>query len=140
MDDEPSPKEIYDRVRKEPGPDEELYRPQIPESALSDDAVEPHLINLMMGCWAEEPHDRPDFSVIRKVVRSLNKNNETSNLVDNLLKRMEQYANNLEGLVEERTQEYFAEKKKVEDLLHQLLPPSVADQVPFMNSSTFFLP
>lgn len=65
--------EIYDRVRKEPGPDEELYRPQIPESALSDDPVEPHLINLMMGCWAEEPHDRPDFSVIRKVVRSLNK-------------------------------------------------------------------
>lgn len=61
---------------------------------------------------------------------------------------MEQYANNLEGaflshsqkkdfivnknfagLVEERTQEYLAEKKKVEDLLHQLLPPSVADQV-----------
>lgn len=67
------------------------------------------------------------------------RNNETSNLVDNLLKRMEQYANNLEGLVEERTQEYFAEKKKVEDLLHQLLPPSVADQVPFVNSSTFFL-
>lgn len=44
---------------------------------------------------------------------------------------MEQYANNLEGLVEERTQEYFAEKKKVEDLLHQLLPRSVADQVIF---------
>lgn len=42
---------------------------------------------------------------------------------------MEQYATNLEGLVEERTQEYLAEKKKVEDLLHQLLPPSVADQV-----------
>lgn len=42
---------------------------------------------------------------------------------------MEQYATNLEGLVEERTQEYLAEKKKVEELLHQLLPPSVADQV-----------
>lgn len=49
--------------------------------------------------------------------------------MDNLLKRMEQYANNLEGLVEERTQEYLAEKKKVEELLHQLLPPSVADQL-----------
>lgn len=57
------------------------------------------------------------------------RDNETSNLVDNLLKRMEQYANNLEGLVEERTQEYLAEKKKVEELLHQLLPPSVADQL-----------
>lgn len=42
---------------------------------------------------------------------------------------MEQYATNLEGLVEERTQEYLGEKKKVEELLHQLLPPSIADQV-----------
>lgn len=42
---------------------------------------------------------------------------------------MEQYATNLEGLVEERTQEYLAEKKKVEELLHQLLPPTVADQL-----------
>lgn len=49
--------------------------------------------------------------------------------MDNLLKRMEQYANNLEGLVEERTQEYLGEKQKVEDLLHQLLPRSVANQV-----------
>ncbi|VDN88056.1 unnamed protein product [Brugia pahangi] len=83
----------------------------------------------MVSCWAEEFHERPDFAVIRKVVRSLNKSNETSNVVDNLLKRMEQYANNLEGLVEERTQEYLAEKQKVEDLLHQLLPRSVADQL-----------
>lgn len=59
----------------------------------------------------------------------ISRNNETSNLVDNLLKRMEQYANNLEGLVEERTRDYLEEKKKVEDLLHQLLPPSVADQL-----------
>lgn len=50
-------------------------------------------------------------------------------MVDNLLKRMELYAENLEGLVEERTQEYLAEKKKVEELLHQLLPPTVADQL-----------
>ncbi|VDK51708.1 unnamed protein product [Anisakis simplex] len=128
-EDEPSPKVIYDGVRKEPTSEEALYRPQIPESALSVDPVDPNLLKLMRSCWAEDAHDRPDFSVIRKVVRSLNKNNETSNLVDNLLKRMEQYANNLEGLVEERTQEYYAEKKKVEDLLHQLLPPSVADQL-----------
>jgi hypothetical protein len=36
--------------------------------------------------------------------------------------RMEQYANNLESLVEERTADYLEEKKKCEDLLYELLP------------------
>ncbi len=45
--------------------------------------------------------------------------------MDNLLKRMELYANNLEELVEERTADYVEEKQKVEELLHQLLPKSV---------------
>ena len=42
---------------------------------------------------------------------------------------MEQYANNLEFLVEERTKDYFEEKRKCEDLLYQLLPRSVAAQL-----------
>ena len=57
------------------------------------------------------------------------RDNETGNIVDNLLKRMEQYANNLEELVEERTQDYIEEKKKCEKLLYQLLPQSVAAQL-----------
>lgn len=44
---------------------------------------------------------------------------------------MEQYANNLEGLVEERTQDYLEEKKKCEELLYQLLPKSVAVRYQF---------
>lgn len=59
----------------------------------------------------------------------LYRENETGNIVDNLLKRMEQYANNLEGLVEERTQDYLEEKRKCEELLYQLLPKSVAAQL-----------
>lgn len=55
--------------------------------------------------------------------------NESSNILDNLLKRMEQYADNLEALVEERTQDYFEEKRKCEELLYQLLPKSVAAQL-----------
>lgn len=42
---------------------------------------------------------------------------------------MEQYANNLEELVEERTQDYIEEKKKCEKLLYQLLPQTVAAQL-----------
>ncbi|XP_023802680.1 atrial natriuretic peptide receptor 1-like, partial [Cyanistes caeruleus] len=42
---------------------------------------------------------------------------------------MEQYANNLEELVEERTQAYLEEKRKAEALLYQILPHSVAEQL-----------
>ena len=43
-------------------------------------------------------------------------------VLDNLLIHMEQYANNMVKLVEERTRDYFIEKKKTEDLLYELLP------------------
>lgn len=46
----------------------------------------------------------------------------SSNILDNLLSRMEQYANNLEELVEERTQAYLEEKRRAEALLYQILP------------------
>jgi len=39
---------------------------------------------------------------------------------------MEQYACNLEGLVEERTADYLAEKKRAEDLLYMMLPELVS--------------
>ena len=47
---------------------------------------------------------------------------DSGNILDNLLHRMEQYANNLEGLVEERTADYLEQKKRAEDLLYMMLP------------------
>lgn len=55
--------------------------------------------------------------------------NESENILDNLLHRMEQYANNLESLVQERTADYLEEKARAEDLLYQLIPRSVASQL-----------
>uniref|UniRef100_A0A0R3WE58 guanylate cyclase n=1 Tax=Taenia asiatica TaxID=60517 RepID=A0A0R3WE58_TAEAS len=87
------------------------------------------LVGLIKSAWAEEPSARPEFTTIKLSMRKFNEGGDTDNLLDNLLSRMEQYANNLEDLVAERTEQYLVEKRKVEDLLYSILPKSVASQL-----------
>ncbi|KAM4806196.1 atrial natriuretic peptide receptor 1 isoform X1 [Urocitellus parryii] len=115
-----SPKEIIERVTRGEQPP---FRPSL---ALQSHLEE--LGQLMQRCWAEDPQERPPFQQIRLILRKFNREN-SSNILDNLLSRMEQYANNLEELVEERTQAYLEEKRKAEALLYQILPHSVAEQL-----------
>ncbi|CAF0987530.1 unnamed protein product [Adineta steineri] len=118
--------------------DRELGSEEIIESVKSGSLLRPtieagecniEIGQLMKRCWLEDPNERPDFTDMRQIMRRINKDGESGNILDNLLKRMEQYANNLEGLVEERTGDYLAEKKKAEALLYQLLPAPVASQL-----------
>nr|XP_027196215.1 atrial natriuretic peptide receptor 1-like [Dermatophagoides pteronyssinus] len=102
----------------------EHLRPLL-EEHMADEAV----LQMVRRCWHEDPNERPDFVTLQSIIRRINKENESSNILDNLLKRMEQYATNLESLVQERTADYLEEKRKAEDLLYQLLPKSVASQL-----------
>lgn len=47
--------------------------------------------------------------------------------MDDLLRRMEQYANNLESLVGEKTEMLSLEKRRTEELLFQVLPRCVCN-------------
>uniref|UniRef100_M4A2H5 Guanylate cyclase n=1 Tax=Xiphophorus maculatus TaxID=8083 RepID=M4A2H5_XIPMA len=115
-----SPKEIIQKVRNGQKP---YFRP------TTDNRCHPEELTILMeGCWAEDPTERPDFGHIKIYMAKLNKEGSTS-ILNNLLSRMEQYANNLENLVEERTQAYLEEKRKAENLLYQILPHSVAEQL-----------
>ncbi|XP_070706769.1 atrial natriuretic peptide receptor 2 [Pempheris klunzingeri] len=115
-----SPKEIVQKVRNGQKP---YFRPTTDNKCHSEE-----LTILMEACWAEDPAERPDFGHIKIYMAKLNKEGSTS-ILNNLLSRMEQYANNLENLVEERTQAYLEEKRKAENLLYQILPHSVAEQL-----------
>ncbi|XP_064471809.1 atrial natriuretic peptide receptor 1-like [Ornithodoros turicata] len=116
-----SPKEIVEQVVSCTKP---LFRPVFDEIDCPDTVK-----GLIRKCWSEDPAERPDFQALKQLIRKFNKESESGNILDNLLSRMEQYANNLESLVEERTADYLEEKRKAEDLLYQLLPKSVASQL-----------
>lgn len=49
--------------------------------------------------------------------------NRKVNIVDTMFKMLEQYSNNLEDLIRERTTQLEEEKKKTDKLLSQMLPP-----------------
>ncbi|XP_078329452.1 atrial natriuretic peptide receptor 1-like isoform X8 [Crassostrea virginica] len=116
------PSEIYEKVKNGVKP---YLRPTLEECDCPCD----ELADVIRRCWAEDPMERPDFQALKSIIRKLNKDGDKGNILDNLLSRMEQYANNLEALVEERTADYLEQKKKAEDLLYMMLPKTVAWQL-----------
>ncbi|EFN89474.1 Atrial natriuretic peptide receptor A [Harpegnathos saltator] len=100
--------------------------PLRPEVAPKDCPAD--ILSLMERCWHEIPEERPSFHMIRGIIRRIMRG-YCENLMDDLLRRMEQYANNLEALVEEKTEQLSLEKRRSEELLYQVLPRQVAGQL-----------
>ncbi|XP_055996628.1 atrial natriuretic peptide receptor 1-like isoform X2 [Ostrea edulis] len=111
-------------IRKLTEIDETPFRPRLDVADVDKD-----MVNLMKSCWNENPKTRPSFSTIKKEASRLDWDKTGDKFLDNLLSRMEEYANNLEDLVDERTQAFLEEKKRSEELLYQVLPRSVADEL-----------
>ncbi|TKS93231.1 Retinal guanylyl cyclase 2 [Collichthys lucidus] len=109
--------DIIERVRKPPP----LCRP-----VVSPDYAPMECIQLMKQCWNEQPEKRPTFEEIFDQFKNINKGKKT-NIIDSMLRMLEQYSSNLEELIRERTEELEIEKQKTEKLLTQMLPPSVAE-------------
>ena len=85
-------------------------------------------IPCILNCWSENPEDRYDFKNIRTRLQLIKKGLK-NNLLDNMLIMMERHTNNLEVIVEERTEQLIQEKKKTENLLYEMIPKSVADDL-----------
>ena len=108
---------VKDESREEP------FRPDIKAIDAQD-----FVLNTMKNCWHEMPDRRPDFRSIKSSLKKMRQGLK-ANVFDNMMIMMEKHNNNLEELVEERTLQLLEEKKKTEHLLHQMLPPSVANDL-----------
>jgi atrial natriuretic peptide receptor A len=115
------PNEVLDRIRMGTVPP---FRPEV-----APDECSKELLNLMHECWSEQPMTRPDFPQIKLKLRKITQGISSRNFLDNLLQRMEQYSQNLERIVAEKTESVIEEKRKTEELLYQLLPRFVAEEL-----------
>ena len=75
----------------------------------------------MKQCWVEAPFERPSFQKIKQRLKIII-GGDAENIVDMLLKRMEQYAIELEERVAIQTRQFMDEKERSERLLGELLP------------------
>ncbi|TNN38150.1 Guanylyl cyclase GC-E [Liparis tanakae] len=103
--------EILDRL-KHPPP---LCRPLV-----SVDEAPTECLGLMNECWNEDPSKRPSFDDVFK---------QRANIIDSMLRMLEQYSSNLEDLIRERTDELEVERNKTDKLIGQLLPKSQRTRV-----------
>ena len=100
---------------------EKHYRPVIPGFGSG-------WIELANNCWNESPTLRPTFLEIRQRLIELNGGN-TFNAIESMVNRMEAHTRHLEEVVEQRSVELFAEKARAEDLICELLPKTVFEQL-----------
>ncbi|XGW31630.1 hypothetical protein V3C99_010077 [Haemonchus contortus] len=99
------------------------YRPTIQQKS----EIHPDLAALLLDCWHENPEARPSIRRVRLNTESYLK--VRGSLVDQMMRMMEQYANNLEKLVQERTGMLEEANVRADKLLSQLLPKYVANEL-----------
>lgn len=110
-----TPADIINEVKKETNNDRP-FRPPLDHLGADE-----YIIKCIKNCWHEESELRPDIRYVRVLLKEMQAGLK-SNIFDNMLAIMEKYAYNLEGLVQERTNQLTEEKKKTDALLHRMLP------------------
>ncbi|XP_019357703.1 PREDICTED: guanylate cyclase 2G-like [Gavialis gangeticus] len=96
--------------------------------SLSGEKCSERIITMVRACWDENPERRPTFSSVKSLLREASPEGHVS-ILDNMVNKLEKYANHLEEVVEERTNQLTAEKRKTDKLLSSLLPSFIGEQL-----------
>ena len=80
----------------------------------------------MKRCLSFVPNHRMNFieiqNIVRKMDKSITSKSGKSNIVDNMVIKLEKYSNKLEEIVAEKTHQLEQEMKKSDELLNRMLP------------------
>ncbi|XP_026171889.1 guanylate cyclase 2G [Mastacembelus armatus] len=96
--------------------------------ALSDQLCDENINSLLRACWSENPDHRPPVQSVRTQLRNISPDSH-ANILDNMVDKLEKYANHLEDVVEDRTNQLTAEKARADKLLSSMLPRNIAEQL-----------
>nr|XP_045603831.1 receptor-type guanylate cyclase Gyc76C-like isoform X2 [Procambarus clarkii] len=102
------------------------YRPDLNKIVDMPFGSDESVRSAMQLSWEENPVERPSFRALRIKLKNMKDKSRKGNLMDHMVQMMEQYSKNLEELVTNRTQQLRDEQRKTKDLLHRMLPSSVA--------------
>ena len=82
------------------------------------------IADMILSMWTNEPHSRPTFSDIQRIVKTTNP--KSRSIVDSMMQAMEAYALSLEDKVVERTRELEKLTGNMQLLLYSKTPPLIA--------------
>ncbi|KAM5322317.1 LOW QUALITY PROTEIN: guanylate cyclase 2G-like [Glossophaga mutica] len=96
--------------------------------SLAEEEGHERIVVLVRACWDGSPEKRPPFCSIKRILREASPEGHVS-ILDSMVSKLEVYANHLEEVVEERTNQLAAEKRKVDKLLSTILPSFMREQL-----------
>ncbi|ELT98642.1 hypothetical protein CAPTEDRAFT_109051 [Capitella teleta] len=108
----------------------EIFTREDPYSELSG-SMEPcqiiEVISIIEKAWSPKEEQRPGFSSLRKSLRDAKPSKKS--IMDSMMDVLEMYVGCLEEKVAERTADLAMANTSLRNLLHQILPPTVAEKL-----------
>uniref|UniRef100_A0A0N5AUR7 Guanylate cyclase n=1 Tax=Syphacia muris TaxID=451379 RepID=A0A0N5AUR7_9BILA len=127
----------YNSLADEGDAEEIIYKIKRGRTPLTRPSLENNLIDcgqifvrIISDCWSEDPDDRPSAGTVKALLHSVKLSNKR-NLMDHMLAVLEEYAAELEDVVDQKNEEALQEKKKVDLLLYKILPKQIAEKLKF---------